>query len=213
MPTLLQVDSSASGDRSRSRMITAAFADAWRALGADHTVTVRDLHAAPPPHLPSSALHWPAGVMPGERPPAWEEGQRAYLRELLAADVVLVAVPLYNYSMPSTLKAWIDHIHLPGVSAGLPPEESPLYGRPVVLVSTRGAAYGGTDNPAEWDHGTAAVEVVLADSMRMTPHRIVAQLTLADDLDALAPRREEAHASLDAALAEARSLATRLGRA
>ena len=161
MPTLLQVDSSASGDRSRSRMITAAFADAWRALGADHTVTVRDLHAAPPPHLPSSALHWPAGVMPGERPAEWEEGQQAYLRELLAADVLLVAVPLYNYSMPSTLKAWIDHIHVPGVSAGLPPEESPLRGRPVVLVSARGGAYGGADNPAEWDHGTAAVEVVL----------------------------------------------------
>ncbi|WP_284252251.1 NAD(P)H-dependent oxidoreductase [Pseudolysinimonas kribbensis] len=68
MPTLLRLDSSASGDRSRSRAVTAAFTEAWSALGPDHHLVARDLHADPPPHLPSSALHWPAGEMPGSAP-------------------------------------------------------------------------------------------------------------------------------------------------
>jgi FMN-dependent NADH-azoreductase len=174
-------------------------------------VLARDLHADPPPHLPSSALHWPAGVMPGERPAGWEAGQRTYIAELLSADVVLIAVPMYNYSMPSTLKAWVDHVHVPGVTAGFPPEELPLRGRPVVLVSSRGAAYGDGDSPLDWDHGTAALEVVLGASMGMEPQRITAQLTLAADLDALADRRAEGEASLDAALARARELAAGLG--
>jgi FMN-dependent NADH-azoreductase len=211
MPTLLRLDSSASGDRSRSRAVTAAFTEAWSALGPDHHLVARDLHADPPPHLPSSALHWPAGEMPGERPAGWEAGQRRYIGELLAADVLLIAVPMYNYSMPSTLKAWVDHVHVPGVTAGFAPGELPLRGRPVVLVSSRGAAYGPDDNPADWDHGTAALEVVFGASMGMTPHRIVTQLTLAPDLEVLAARRDQAAASLEAAILRARELATELG--
>jgi FMN-dependent NADH-azoreductase len=192
-------------------MITSAFADAWTALGADHVVVARDLHADPPPHLPSSALHWEAGVMPGERPPAWEAGQRVLIDELLAADVLLVAAPMYNYSMPSTLKTWVDHVHVPGVTAGFPADELPLRGRPAVLVSSRGAAYGPGDNPPEWDHGTAALEVVLGASMGMATERITTHLTLAADLDVLAPRRDEGEASLAAALERARTRAAELG--
>jgi FMN-dependent NADH-azoreductase len=171
----------------------------------------RDLHADPPAHLPSAALHFPAGVVPGERPAAWAAEQRALIEELLGADVLLVAVPLYNYSMPSTLKAWVDHVHVMGETAGLPPESLPLAGRPAVLVSTRGAAYGGQDDPPEWDHGTAALEVVLGASMGMRTERITAQLTLADLVEPLASRLPEAEASLDAALAAARAAALRLG--
>ena len=118
---------------------------------------------------------------------------------------------MYNYSMPSTLKAWVDHVHVPGVTAGFPADELPLRGRPVVLVSSRGAAYGGDDNPLEWDHGTAALEVVLGASMGMATQRVVAQLTLAADLDVLADRRDEGRASLDAAVSRARQLAIELG--
>ena len=211
MPTLLRLDSSASGERSRSRAITSAFTDAWRALDADHVVVARDLHADPPPHLPSSALHWPAGEMPGDRPTAWEAGQRVLIDELLAAEVLLVAVPMYNYSMPSTLKAWVDHVHVPGVTAGFPADELPLRDRPAVLVSSRGAAYGPGDNPPEWDHGTAALEVVLGASMGMATERITTHLTLAADLDALASRRAEGDASLAAAVERARARAAELG--
>jgi FMN-dependent NADH-azoreductase len=208
MPTLLRLDSSANGSRSRSRVITSAFTDAWLASGPDRTVVTRDLHLDPPAHLPSAALHWAPGLVPGDRPAAWERAQREYLDELLAADLLLIGVPLYNYSMPSTLKAWVDHVHVPGTTAGMP--ELPLHGRPAVLVSARAGRYGTDAAPDAWDHATAALEVVLGASMGMSTHRIVCEGTIAFDLEQFADGRDDAQASLDAASAEARRLAAEL---
>jgi FMN-dependent NADH-azoreductase len=146
--------------------------------------------------------------VPGERPAAWEAGQRVYVDELLAADVVLVAVPMYNYSMPSTLKAWLDHVHLPGVTAG---PVQPLAGRAAVLVSARGAEYGTDASPEVWDHGTESVAVVLGESMGMRIERIVQHLTLAGALPAFGDRLEQGEASRRAALERARRLAAELG--
>jgi Flavodoxin-like fold len=119
MPHLLHLDSSADTERSRSRAITATFAAAWRDHGPGHTVTYRDLHRDPLPHLADAALHWPPRLRPeGAAPPAAAEAlQQELLAELISADVLLVGAPLYNYSLPSSLKAWIDHIHVPGVTA------------------------------------------------------------------------------------------------
>jgi FMN-dependent NADH-azoreductase len=211
MTALLRLDCSVSGERSRSRLINGAVAVAWAALGPDHRVVSRDLFLHPPALLPSASVHFPAGLVPGDRPDAFLAQQTELIDELLTADVLLVAVPLYNYSVPTTLHAWIDHVHVVGRTAGLAPEDLPLRGKPAVLVSTRGAAYGGADDPQEWDHATAALEVVLGASMGMRTERIVAQLTLADAVPPLAPRLPEAEASLDAALARARELAASLG--
>src|SRR5579863_9493594 len=117
MPHLLHLDSSADAEHSRSRAITATFAAAWREHGPDHTITYRDLARDPLPHLPDAALHWPPrlrleGAAP---PPAAEALQQDLLAELTSADVLLIGAPLYNYSLPSSLKAWIDYIHVPGV--------------------------------------------------------------------------------------------------
>jgi FMN-dependent NADH-azoreductase len=116
MPHLLHLDSSADVERSRSRAITATFAAAWREHGAGHSVSYRDLHRDPLPHLADAALHWPPRLRPdGAAPPAAAEAlQQELIEELTSADVLLVGAPLYNYSLPSSLKAWIDHIHVPG---------------------------------------------------------------------------------------------------
>ncbi len=221
MTTLLQLDSSAGGAASRSRAVTAAFAEAWRARAAagstagstlrddDRRVITRDLHADPPAHLPSAALHWGAGLVAGTRPADWERAQHVFIDELLTADVLLVGVPLYNYSMPSTLKAWVDHVHVPGLTAGMP--KLPLRGRHAVLVSSRGGRYGDGAAPDAWDHATSALEVVLGESMGMTTHRIVVDGTIAFDLEQFAADREAAQESLDAALEAARRLASELG--
>ena len=211
MTTLLQLDSSAGGAASRSRAVTAAFAEAWRAratAGESRRVLARDLHADPPAHLPSAALHWGAGLVAGDRPAEWERTQREFIDELLAADVLVVGVPLYNYSMPSTLKAWVDHVHVPGVTAGMP--QLPLRGRHAVLVSSRGGRYGDGASPDAWDHATSALEVVLGESMGMTTHRLVVEGTVAFDLEQFAADRQAAQQSLDAALSAARELAVEL---
>ncbi|WFR65878.1 NAD(P)H-dependent oxidoreductase [Curtobacterium flaccumfaciens] len=66
MPTLLHIDSSADLAHSRSRALTAAFADAWRARGPEYTVVRRDLHVDQLPHLETSALHWAAADRTGD---------------------------------------------------------------------------------------------------------------------------------------------------
>ena len=212
MPHLLQLDSSIDPARSRSRVVTAAFADAWRARGADFTVTVRDLHAQPVPHLTSAASHWaPRLRRAGEEPPAAEAAlQQQLIDELLAADVLLVGAPMYNYSLPSTLKAWVDHIHVPGVTAPFDTTDQPLAGRPALVVTSRGAAYD-VGTPSEgWDHTVPPLRLILGTALGMAVSVLEVNLTLADTVPALADQQERAEAELATATAAARDLAVSL---
>ena len=213
MPHLLHLDSSADPRTSASRVVTAAFVEAWRARGAGFTVTSRDLQAAPPPHLPDALLHWaPALRSPGEvADPAAEARQRGYLDELLAADVLLVGAPMYNWSLPSTLKAWVDHVHVLGTTVPVGPGTPPLAGRPAVVVSSRGGAYDAASPTAGWDHTVPPLQLVLGQSFGMTVEVVTVQLTLAGRLARLADRRDEAAADAAAARARAVELAGSLG--
>lgn len=209
MPHLLHLDASIDPARSRSRAITAAFADAWRGRGAEYTVTHRDLHADPVPHLTDAALHWAPRLRPADAtPPAEEEArQRTLIDELLAADVLLVGAPMYNYSLPSTLKAWIDHIHVPGTTAPFDTPDQPLAGRPAVVVTSRGAVYDPGTPTEGWDHTVPPLRLVLGNALGMRVAVIATNLTLADTVPALADQRERAASELAAATQEARDLA------
>lgn len=213
MPTLLQLDSSADLRSSRSRELTAAFAHAWLAAGPDRQVRVRDLHRDPLPHLPDPAMHWPERLRPADAvvPAAAEALQRELLEELIAADVLLVGAALYNYSLPSTLKAWLDYIHVPGVTASFDVEVQPLAGRPAIVVIARGGSYAPGSPTEGWDHATPPLEIVLGASLGMDVSVVATDLTLADSVALLADQREEAHAQFDAARTELLALAVRLG--
>src|SRR4051812_8093494 len=119
MPSLLHLDSSADATGSVSRAITAVFAKQWSELSGEHTIVRRDLLIDPPPHLPDAAMHWaPSLWRPQDSPPADAVAlQEILLAELLDADVVLIGAPLYNWSVPSSLKAWLDYIHVLGATA------------------------------------------------------------------------------------------------
>lgn len=216
MPTLLHLDSSADPTQSRSRAITGAFADAWRAQGSDQIVVSRDLHRRQLPHLGDSALHFPRALRPaGANPPAEQEAlQNELIAELLGADVLLIGVPLYNYSLPSTLKAWVDFVHVLGVTAPFGADRSqPLAGRPAVLVSTRGGAYD-EGTPSEFDdHAIPALQLVLGGALGMRVETIVATRTLSERLGAAQAEIDKQQAEFDAALDAAASAAHRLARA
>lgn len=215
MPLLLQLDSSADLTTSRSRAITSTFADTWRSLGADHTVVHRDLHRDPLPHLTDAALHFPPRLRPeGASPSAEQEAlQQVLISELIAADVLLIGVPLYNYSMPSTLKAWIDYIHLPAVTAPFDDAASqqPLAGRPAVLVSTRGGVYDAGTATEFDDHALPALRLILASALGMTVETIVATRTLSERFGAPADEVAKQHQELAAAHDSAAQAARRLG--
>ncbi|HEY1135061.1 MAG TPA: NAD(P)H-dependent oxidoreductase [Nocardioides sp.] len=202
MPRLLRIDSSF-GPASRTRAVADAYVAAWTARGADFTTTVRDLAADPLPHLTSAALHWPPHLRdPADVPPPEAEAlQQEVLAELTAADVLLLGAPLYNYSLPSTLKAWLDLVHVPGLTAPFDAPTQPCAGVPVAVLTARGGAYDDGSPDLEKDHLLPVLRLVLADALGMELHTIATNRTLADAVPALDPDR--AAAELQSAVAAA----------
>ena len=186
-------------------------------------MTYRDLHASPLPHLADAALHWPqrlrpagsagAGGTAGADQAGFAAGevlQDQLIGELLAADVLLVGAPLYNYSVPSVLKAWIDHIHVPGRTAPFDSQTQPLAGRPAVVISSRGAAYDAGGPRDGWDHAVPMLQLILGTALGMTVEVITTSLTLAETVPTLADQLDRSRAELSAAHEAAAAVARRL---
>lgn len=214
MPTLLHLDSSADLHTSTSRALTAAFADAWRARGREHVVVRRDLHQTTPPHLPSSALHWAPALRTELEvaDPADVAVQSELVDELAAADVVVLGAPMYNWTVPSTLKAWLDHVHVLGSTVPFGGCGTQRFaGTPVVVVSSRGAAYG-PGTPGEGaDHVGPLLHRLLGTALGMAVTVVDAELTLAPRVPAMAQLRERSAAGLAAAREQLVALAGSLG--
>ena len=214
MLNLLHLDSSAaSQERSRSRAIGRSFSEAWLHAAPGNAVTHRDLHRDPLPHLADDSLHWPQRLRHADAaPPAEAEAlQASLIAELLAADVLLVGAPLYNYSLPSALKAWIDNIHVPAVTAPFDVDTQPLAGRPAVVVSSRGGSYDEGTATADWDHEIPALRLILATALGMSLTVITTSLTLAEDVPALADQLERSRKELQLAHDEAAAAGSKLG--
>jgi FMN-dependent NADH-azoreductase len=213
MAHLLHLDSSADPVHSRSRAIGRSFAEAWLSANPANTITYRDLHAQPLPHIPDAALHWPPRLRPAGAtpPPAAEALQTELIAELTAADVLLVDAPLYNYSVPSALKAWIDYIHVPGATAPFDVATQPMAGRPAIVVSSRGASYDVGTPTAGWDHAVPVLQLILGTALGMEVTVITTNLTLADSVERLAELRPRAEAEFAAAIALAAEEGARLG--
>lgn len=214
MPTLLRLDSSVSPETSVSRRLTGGFARAWEEAGG--TVVVRDLDAERLPHLPSRGLHFPD--RPGVPEDAPERAlQDAVIQEVFDADVLVIGAPMYNYSMPSTLKAWVDYLHVPGRTApALPGDPAPLAGRTAVVVSTRGGAYDDAALEREADHVVPPLRTLLGTGMGMDVEAITLDRTLAEMLAEVLPELDPALAArlfaeaMDRVAARGRELAEAL---
>ncbi len=111
MPTLLRLDASANTSSSLTRALADRFVDEWRTLRPQDRLIARDVGVSPPPALSQAFLA--AAFEKGER----SEEQKAALTlsdeligELEAADLIIIATPMYNYGMPAALKAWFDQV-------------------------------------------------------------------------------------------------------
>ncbi|QPC97940.1 FMN-dependent NADH-azoreductase [Qipengyuania soli] len=149
---ILRIDSSTTGDQSISRKLTDELLAHFTAKHPDAKVVTRDLVADPLAHIDpitTKAIRTPPETHE-EAVAAAYPNQRAVLDEFLASDVVIVGAPMYNFSIPSQLKAWLDRLGVPGVtfsySAAGP--EGLAGGRKVVVASARGGEYS-TDQMAE----------------------------------------------------------------
>jgi FMN-dependent NADH-azoreductase len=143
---LLHVDSSILGSNSASRLLTAEVVEAERRRVPGLKVVYRDLAAEPLGHISGGHLGAAQGA-DVELPPELERdvalGQAA-LAEFLASDIVVVGAPMYNFTIPSQLKSWIDRITVKGQTFSYGPQgvEGLAGGKKVVIVSTRGGVYG-----------------------------------------------------------------------
>ena len=151
MSTLLHIDSSARSGGSISRQLTASFAQQWQAKNPGGKVVHRDLAANALPHLSESLLgayFTPADARSAEQAEVIKQSD-ALVDELLAADTIVIGVPMYNFAPPSTLKAWIDHVFRGG-RTGSYTETGPVglaKGKKAVIILSRGGKY--SEGPME----------------------------------------------------------------
>ncbi|MEB0040633.1 MULTISPECIES: FMN-dependent NADH-azoreductase [unclassified Pseudomonas] len=144
---LLHLDSSILGDHSASRQLSRSVVQAWKAAETDGQVTYRDLAQDPLGHFSAATLA--AGGTPSEARNAAQlaevDNNEAILQEFLAADVVVIGAPMYNFSLPTQLKAWIDRISVAGRTFAYD-ENGPkglCAGKKIIIVSTSGGLHVG----------------------------------------------------------------------
>jgi FMN-dependent NADH-azoreductase len=200
MPHLLHIDSSIQGERSVSRSLTARAAAAWLAAHPGGTVAYRDLGAHPLPHLDSESGR--ARMVPPEEHTAaqaasWELTKQL-VDEVLAADTILLGLPLYNFGPPSSVKSWVDHLAAPGLSVDPTTMTGMLGGRDLLVLGARGGGYAPGTPREGWDHAEPWLWHALS-VMALEPRFITAELTLADSNPLMAELRPLAAESLAAA--------------
>ena len=162
MSRVLIIESSARQQDSVSRQLTQAFIEQWQATHPQDILTVRDVAAHPLPHLDADLLGgW---MKPAEQRSDIEQAAEArsteLVDELLAADVLVLAAPMYNFTIPSTLKAWFDHVLRAGVtfrytSSGPQPL---LQNKRAIVLTARGGLHRGASS----DHQEPYLRQVLS---------------------------------------------------
>jgi len=149
--TILHLDSSPRGERSHSRQLTRAFVQELQNTHTGSTVVYRDLGHNPPPHVdePWIAATYSDPSTHGPDQQAALKLSEEMIAELFAADIIVVGVPMYNFSVPSTLKAYIDQIVRPGRTFTFPSYEGLVTGKKMFLLQTRGGGGYGAGEPME----------------------------------------------------------------
>jgi FMN-dependent NADH-azoreductase len=206
MSYLLRIDSSAGGEQSISRRVADNFEKFWTS-----EVVRRDLARNPIRHLDAAGIT--ARITPASEQTAAQRAATAVqdelVEEFLGASAYLFAVPMYNYSMPSVFKAWLDSIMIVGRTIGLGPSSAPSAGRPAVVVSARGGGYG----PGAPQHGkdfvVPALRTILGDPtlMGLDVRVITPELTYAPVVEALRPLLAKHEASMAESFALAKQYA------
>jgi FMN-dependent NADH-azoreductase len=183
---LLHVDSSVLGPHSVSRQVTAAIVERQRQATPGLQIIYRDLAAAPLEHLSGPHLAARQGAAPPAELLKDISAGDAMLEEFLAADTVVIGAPMYNFTIPSQLKAWIDRILVAGKTFkyGAQGPEGLAGNKRVIVAVSRGGFYGPGTPAAALEHletylrgvfgfiGVTRLEFIAADGIQLGPeHR------------------------------------------
>jgi FMN-dependent NADH-azoreductase len=183
---LLHIDSSVLGPNSVSRQVSAAIVDRLQKATPNLNVTYRDLATTPLAHLSGSHLAAAQGAVP--EAVALQQDLAAgqtVLDEFLAADIVVIGAPMYNFTIPSQLKAWIDRILVAGKTFKYSAQgaEGLAGNKRLIIAIARGGFYGaGTPSAAAEHHetylrsvfsliGIANPEIIIAEGVQIGPEQ------------------------------------------
>ncbi len=180
MKTLLRINTSIYSDNGQSSQLAQRFAGAWRDANPGSKVIVRDLAKDPIPHL-DAARFGAFLAKPEDRTPAQEafaQYSDALIAELKAADVIVLGLPLYNFGLPSTLKAYFDQVGRAGQTFRYT-AEGPVglvTGKKAYVFATRGGLYKGTPSDTQTPYvrdflgfiGIKDVEFVYAEGLAIS---------------------------------------------
>jgi FMN-dependent NADH-azoreductase len=199
---LLHIDSSVLGPHSVSRQVSAAIVDRLRQANPGLQHVYRDLTSTPLAHLSGSHLAAAQGAAPEAALQPDLVASQAVLEEFLAADIVVLGAPMYNFTIPSQLKAWIDRILVAGKTFKYGPQgaEGLAGNKRIIVAVSRGGFYGAGTPAAVGEHletylrwvfgfiGIAKPEFISADGVQTGPeHRekaVAGALQAATDLHA-----------------------------
>jgi FMN-dependent NADH-azoreductase len=186
MKKLLHIDSSVLGPHSVSRQVSAAIVDRLRRATPDLEVRYRDLTSMPLAHLSGEHLAAAQGATPTTDIAQELATGQAVLDEFLAADTVVLGAPMYNFTIPSQLKAWIDRIVVAGKTFkyGSEGPQGLAGDKRVIVAISRGGFYGPGTPAAALEHlesylrgvfgyiGVTQLEFISADGIQIGPeHR------------------------------------------
>jgi FMN-dependent NADH-azoreductase len=183
---LLHIDSSVLGPHSVSRQVSAAIVDRLRQATPGLDIVYRDLTSTPLAHLSGSHLAAAQGAVPEAALLPDIAASQAALEEFLAADIVVLGAPMYNFTIPSQLKAWIDRILVAGKTFKYDAQgvQGLAGNKRVIIAVSRGGFYGADTPMAALEHletylrgvfgfiGVKNLEFIAADGIQVGPeHR------------------------------------------
>jgi FMN-dependent NADH-azoreductase len=149
MTTILAINSSVSGTGSVSRTLVAEALGHLTQLDADTAVTYRDLGASPIPHLTATNVSGVRGTPTTEEELSARALSDELIAELRVADTIVIGAPMYNFSVPTALRAWFDHVLRAGETFRYS-EAGPqglLSGKRAIVIESRGGLY--SEGPAK----------------------------------------------------------------
>ena len=161
---LLHIDSSITGDQSVSRELTARAVAAWVASHPGTQVEYRDLATDVVPHLSADALGFRTGQAAATDAQRRENAlSEALVSQFLTADVVVIGAPLYNFTIPTQLKAWIDRLAQAGRTFKYT-DKGPVGlagGKTVIVALSRGGVYSTSEGGRAMEHQETYLQTVL----------------------------------------------------
>ena len=164
--TILHIDSSILGAYSVSRSLSAEIVSRQVAANSSVKIIYRDLASRPASHLSAAHLAAFQGLAPADQALGEDiAAGGAFIDDLFAADIIVIGAPMYNFSLPTQLKAWIDRICVAGKTFQYGqngPEGLLPPGKKVYTASTRGGVYTGDSPAAALEHHESYLLGVLA---------------------------------------------------